>query len=649
MAEKVKFVLEVDSKGAITSMKKLETSSKTSTDKMSKNFLSLSNVIKGSVILAIGATIVKMKEVGLSSIDLASDLEETQGKFDVVFRGMSKTAEGWSKDLRDSYAMAESESKKYLSSIQDLLVPTGLAREEAGMLSMAFVKMAADLGSFNNRETVDVIRDIQSALQGGSETMAKYGINVKAAKVEAEIFRLGLAKTKDEITDAHKAQAIYNIIMRDGADAIGDMDRTSGSYANQLKKLKANINDLTTAVGVELLPKMTEIITEMNNWVKQNDELIKQKIPEYVDGIKNSIVKLFELYEKMPNEAFEFGLIGFMLLGRKGAAIGIGLSAIKDYAIDAADAIRFIQEGLMDFDETTGSLEKFYKALERARMFDEYNKRDRSQDYLNEPGVNGNGVGELNISKDFSGIYKKESEERVEWSEKSRQQLWEIETAITKMYKYESDQRKESATGEFDDLVKFRSIDLESMKEYNKYKTEIDKQYSDEKKENLKIINEMISYGMTDALMDWIDGTQTAEEAFRSFASSFLKQMAEMIIQQAIFNALKDASDSDGIVGSIIGFLTPKAEGGPVSSNSPYLVGEEGPELFVPNSSGSITPNNQLGGGGGLTVVNNIQVDSGAGGDEQDRQELSKQIAQAIDIKIKQSLVEEKRYGGLLY
>ena len=44
----------------------------------------------------------------------------------------------------------------------------------------------------------------------------------------------------------------------------------------------------------------------------------------------------------------------------------------------------------------------------------------------------------------------------------------------------------------------------------------------------------------------------------------------------------------------------PFAEGGPVSASEPVLVGERGPELFVPRSAGSIIPNNAL--GSGVTV-----------------------------------------------
>jgi hypothetical protein len=49
-----------------------------------------------------------------------------------------------------------------------------------------------------------------------------------------------------------------------------------------------------------------------------------------------------------------------------------------------------------------------------------------------------------------------------------------------------------------------------------------------------------------------------------------------------------------------------KAEGGAVSSNKSYVVGERGPELFLPNTNGMIVPNNRLGGSGGS--VYNITV-----------------------------------------
>jgi hypothetical protein len=57
-----------------------------------------------------------------------------------------------------------------------------------------------------------------------------------------------------------------------------------------------------------------------------------------------------------------------------------------------------------------------------------------------------------------------------------------------------------------------------------------------------------------------------------------------------------------GSVGGFLGFGGNRAMGGSVSANTAYVVGERGPELFVPQGSGSIVPNNRMGGGG--TTIN---------------------------------------------
>ena len=60
-------------------------------------------------------------------------------------------------------------------------------------------------------------------------------------------------------------------------------------------------------------------------------------------------------------------------------------------------------------------------------------------------------------------------------------------------------------------------------------------------------------------------------------------------------------SGISSVIGSVFG--GGKAVGGPVMGGTSYLVGERGPELFTPNGSGSITPNNRLAGGGN-TIIN---------------------------------------------
>jgi hypothetical protein len=76
---------------------------------------------------------------------------------------------------------------------------------------------------------------------------------------------------------------------------------------------------------------------------------------------------------------------------------------------------------------------------------------------------------------------------------------------------------------------------------------------------------------------------------------------------KAIVNLVKNNPIVSGISGVISRvFGGGKATGGPVSSSKSYLVGERGPELFVPNSNGSIVPNNRLGGSSGQTININV-------------------------------------------
>jgi hypothetical protein len=62
-----------------------------------------------------------------------------------------------------------------------------------------------------------------------------------------------------------------------------------------------------------------------------------------------------------------------------------------------------------------------------------------------------------------------------------------------------------------------------------------------------------------------------------------------------------------------------RAMGGPVSAAGTYLVGERGPELFVPSTSGSIVPNGSLGG----TTILNVTVTNPIASGEQLANELA--------------------------
>ena len=104
---------------------------------------------------------------------------------------------------------------------------------------------------------------------------------------------------------------------------------------------------------------------------------------------------------------------------------------------------------------------------------------------------------------------------------------------------------------------------------------------------------------MSSAIDDLVDN---GKASFGDLAKSIIKDLVKMAMKAMIFNAIMGLG---GSLGFNMDFLKPKAKGGPVSPNTPYMVGEKGPELFVPKGSGGdIVPNHSLG-GGSAPVTNN--------------------------------------------
>ena len=130
----------------------------------------------------------------------------------------------------------------------------------------------------------------------------------------------------------------------------------------------------------------------------------------------------------------------------------------------------------------------------------------------------------------------------------------------------------------------------------------------------------------TQAMTDAISGTKKTSEAFKDMAKSVVASLTKMLVQYYITQPLFDLitggfggggktvakTTASSNVNSAIGrhSYLGKAIGGSVQAGKPYMVGERGRELFVPNQTGSIVPNDKLQGGG--TVVNQtINVTTG--------------------------------------
>ena len=87
---------------------------------------------------------------------------------------------------------------------------------------------------------------------------------------------------------------------------------------------------------------------------------------------------------------------------------------------------------------------------------------------------------------------------------------------------------------------------------------------------------------------------------FKTQGPAAAVELARWIANGAEYGGLSDIEKLN-LAG--ISTLPQRANGGPVMSGTTYLVGEQGPELFTPSSSGNITPNHAMGGGGTINIT----------------------------------------------
>jgi hypothetical protein len=206
----------------------------------------------------------------------------------------------------------------------------------------------------------------------------------------------------------------------------------------------------------------------------------------------------------------------------------------------------------------------------------------------------------------------------------------EIETEIQKIRDIIKQIKGEEAT-----------FDEQAIRDQIEKNRELDKELelTQRVEDAFKSLSNSINNDIKEGIKGLIKGTSTLGDMLNNIADKFL----DLALNQGLFGSILGSAGKPG--GGLLGALKLFGNGGRPPVGKPSIVGEKGPELFVPRSSGMIIPNNKLGGGGSTSVVVNVDASgSDVQGDDAGGQELGSLIAAAVQGEI----VKQQRPGGLL-
>ena len=136
----------------------------------------------------------------------------------------------------------------------------GVASDRAYTMSQNLTQLTYDLASFFNISTEEAFQKLESGISGELEPLRRLGYDLSVARLQQEAYTLGIEKSVSAMTQAEKAELRYYAIMTQVTNAQGDMARTLEAPANQLRILRAQVDQAARALGNLFLPVLRAIL-----------------------------------------------------------------------------------------------------------------------------------------------------------------------------------------------------------------------------------------------------------------------------------------------------------------------------------------------------------------------------------------------------
>lgn len=282
------------------------------------------------------------------ALTLGGDITEIDHIIESVFgENMTGYIEEWSRNAIKNFGIAQGAAKQYAGTLNAMFKASNITSDKSSVMAIKMVELAGDLSAFYNIDTADAYQKIQAGLAGMVRPLRSLGLDLSVASLKEYALAQGITKSYTEMTQAEKVMLRYQYLLDHTTMQQGDFQKTSMSLANQIRILRANLQAITTELGVG-----------------------------FAAAIRHVVILLNKMLEKVLIVSKAFSTFMQTLFGKyKGGASGI---AFDDYGMDEAedslgnmsDSASDVADGLSDADDATKKLKKDLSVL----PFDELNQ-----------------------------------------------------------------------------------------------------------------------------------------------------------------------------------------------------------------------------------------------------------------------------------
>lgn len=241
-----------------------------------------------------------------NAIDISSDLTEVENVVRTTFGNMEYKVNDFVQNSIQQFGMSELSVKQYASTFQAM----GTAMDVGGKqienanrflngatdgyiglsdsmsdVSLNLTKLTADMASFYDKDQADVAKDLQSVFTGMVVPLRKYGLDLTQATLKEWAMKNGMDADIKSMTQAEKAMLRYQYVIANTTAAQGDFARTADTWANQVRILKQNFQQLGGIIGGALINAFKPFLRTLN--------FVMQKVISFATTVTNALGAIF--------------------------------------------------------------------------------------------------------------------------------------------------------------------------------------------------------------------------------------------------------------------------------------------------------------------------------------------------------------------
>lgn len=208
-------------------------------------------------LLAVGmvtAGVSAMTNFVKGTISAASDLQQTTGAVEAVFKDQANSVKSFAADAAGSIGLSKSAYQELATVLGTQLKNGGTALADIAPKTRDLIGVGADLSAMFGGTTKDAVEALSAALKGERDPIERYGVSLSQARIDAEAAALGFEKVGGTYDATAQQAATLSLITKQTADAHGAAAREADTFASRQQQLSAGWENIKAAIGSAFLP-----------------------------------------------------------------------------------------------------------------------------------------------------------------------------------------------------------------------------------------------------------------------------------------------------------------------------------------------------------------------------------------------------------